>query len=76
MVEMTNFDVEIPTRKTIDEEEIMAHDSSSNEGKYIMTHGYNLIYDRVRRLIKPPLIYDCADLICYTLDVDEELKKS
>lgn len=76
MVEMTNFDVEIPTRKTIDEEEIMARDSSSNEGKYIMAHGYNLIYDRVRRLIEPPLIYDCDDLICYAMDVDEELKNS
>ena len=53
--------------KTGDNEELgTQHDLSS----------YQLVRDRAKRVIKPTKRYDHADIICYTLNVAEEIQNS
>lgn len=67
MVENTQFEVEVPTSEII---------SSTIDGQHTMSHNYLFTHDRVKREIVQPQRYDYTDLICYALNVDEDLQDS
>lgn len=56
MVKKTQFEAEIPTSKTRDDEVIMTLVSSIIEGqvRVRVTFNYQLTYDKIRRKIIPP----------------------
>lgn len=74
MVNKTPLETQVPTCKTRDEEEFKALTFNSSEEKVTVAPNNQFICNIVRRQILPPQRYNYVDLICYMLNVVEELQ--
>lgn len=67
--------MEVPTTKTMDEDEVKVYDFRSSEVIFTMSIDYHLTCDMVSREIVPSQGYSYVGLGCYALNVDERLQK-
>lgn len=76
IVKKTHFKAEVPTYKTIDEDENKVLTSSYSKGKSTISPNYKLTHDIVRREFVPPQSDDFSNLICYALNCKTQNQRS
>lgn len=74
MVDKTQFKVDVPSKETIDEEEVKALNPSYYEGSFTMASDYHLTCDKVNMVIIPSHRYGYDILGCYALVWLKELQ--
>ncbi|XP_073224915.1 uncharacterized protein [Cicer arietinum] len=73
--ESVQIEVESPEDQEINHEDIIDTSLDGNVAIETDLVNYNLVRDKERKVIKPPIRYGEADLICYTLSVAEDLQR-
>lgn len=71
MEERIQYEVEIPSMKTMDSEDVMAPDSNYSDRKFTGTPNYHLTRDMVKREIIQFQGYNCINLGCYDLNMSK-----